>query len=252
MNKLIKSFKYDKTTSKSVATSRSATVMYTGGTIRPIVAGSVAKVDAIGFHLGKVHAVGSLSCVKAKMDSLKTKYSTVKLSDGQTLLPGLIEPHIHFVPSAIILAWYDFSPYDGQDMRAPYNTDWLRQAITSAKSALESSGDLAKGAWILGTGLDPSLMPFNVTTTRPNGLNKLITLEADIIDNLEASTPVYVVSASMHTAYVNTPADIRCQPRPKANLPYLCRVSRVRQCSWRAARNGGSADGYESYSGIPI
>lgn len=206
MYKFIKSFKYDKTSPKLVASSRSDTVMYTGGTIRPIVAGSVAKVDAIGFHDGKVHSVGSLNRVKSKMDSLKIKYATVKLSDGQTLLPGLIEPHVHFVPSAITMAWSDFGPYDGQDMRAPYNIDWLKQALASAKSALDSSGDLKKGAWILGTGLDPSLMPFNLSTVRPSGLNKLITFEADTIDCLEPSTPVYVISASGHTGYVNTPA----------------------------------------------
>ncbi len=50
-------------------------------------------------------------------------------------------------------------------------------------------------------------MPFNVTTTRPNGLNKLITFEPDIVDTMEPDIPVYMIAASSHiTSYVNTPA----------------------------------------------
>ena len=63
-------------------------VMYTGGTIRPIIGGSISKVDAIGFHGGQVVALGSKADVVAQMDNLGTSYATIELSDGLTLLPG--------------------------------------------------------------------------------------------------------------------------------------------------------------------
>ncbi len=207
LEEIIKCFKYEKKSKPAAAAlAKPVTVMYTGGTIRPIAGGSMSKVDAIGFHDGKVVTAGSVHRVKRKMDHLGTSYSTVQLSEGQALIPGMIEPHVHIVPSAITMAWNDFGPFDGQDMRSSYNVDWLKKAIASAKSDLDASGDLDKGGWILATGVDPSLMPFNVTTVRPKGLNTLITLEPDVIDSMEPDTPVYMISASGHTAYVNTPA----------------------------------------------
>lgn len=202
LNQFIDCFKCDKPNQKPVSLLESTTVMYTGGTIRPIIEGSVAKVDAIGFHDGKVDAVGSLDYVKTMMDSLNTSYLTVNLST-ETLIPGMIEPHVHIVPTAFFMGWNDFGPFDGQYMRAKYDADYLKKSIADEKSNLESSGDLEKGAWILATGVDPSLMPFTVV---PNGLNKLITLEPDAVDDMEKDTPVYMIAASGHTAYVNTPA----------------------------------------------
>ena len=206
LDQIVNCFKYEKKSEITAATTQPVTVIYTGGIIRPIAEGSMSKVDAIGFHDGKVVTAGSLDQVKKEMGSLGVSYSTVQLSDGQTLIPGMIEPHVHIVSTAITMAWNDFGPFDGQDMRSNYDSDWLKKAIASAKSNLESSGDLGKGGWILGTGVDPSLMPFNLTTTRPKGLNKLITFEPDVVDSIEQDTPVYMIAASGHTAYVNTPA----------------------------------------------
>ena len=203
---IIQQFKYEKKIKSEAVTAQPATVMYTGGIIRPIAEGSMSKVDAIGFHDGKVVTAGSLKQVKEKMDGLGVSYSTVQLSDSQTLIPGMIEPHVHIVSTAITMAWNDFGPFDGQDMRSNYDSDWLKKAIASAKSNLESSGDLDKGGWILASGVDPSLMPFSLSTVRPNGLNKLVTFAPDIVDSMESETPVYMLAASGHTIYVNTPA----------------------------------------------
>ena len=180
-----------------------ATMMYTGGTIRALVGGSIDKVDAIGFHDGKVHAVGSQDYVKNKMDSLQTHCQNISLPDGHALIPGLIEPHVHIVPTAVFMTWNDFSPFEGQHLRKNYNTDYLKQSIASAKSDLETSGLLQKGGWILASGVDPSLMEFKIV---PNGLNQLTTLEPPVIDKMELKTPVFMMAASGHTAYVNTVA----------------------------------------------
>ena len=198
-SKLVNFFKLDELPSASQEEhiwSHTHSVMYTGGTIRPIIDGRVDKVEAIGFHDGKVYAVGTEDQVKAKMYSLKPNY--IRLSDGQALIPGLIDPHLHIVPTAIFMSWEDFSPFDGQKLRKDYNLDYLKKAIASAKSKL-GSPDTNK--WILGTGVDPSLMPFTIV---PNGLNKLTSLGTSDMDAMEDKNPVFIMAASGHTAYVNT------------------------------------------------
>ena len=67
-------------------------IMYTGGTIRPLKDGNAGVAKAIGF---KVAAVGTPAEVTAQMNSLGVQYSEVNLPEGQTLLPGFIDPHIH-------------------------------------------------------------------------------------------------------------------------------------------------------------
>ena len=198
-------FKFDETTPTGISDflHPPATVMYTGGTIRALVGGSIDKVDAIGFHEGKVHAVGSQDYVKTKMESLQTHYQEIPLPDGHALIPGLIEPHVHIIPTAIFTTWNDFSPFEGQHLQKEYSVDYLEQLIASAKSNLEGSGLLQKGGWILATGVDPSLMEFTVV---PNGYNKLTNLEPTVIDKMETETPVFMMAASGHTAYVNTAA----------------------------------------------
>lgn len=194
------------TTKKMVDETRPVSVMYTGGTIRPMIGGSASKVDAIGFHDGKVVAVGSSDKVKAAMDSLNTQYSTRNLDNGKkTLLPGLIEPHVHIVYTATFMSWEDYGPFEGQEMREDYDEDWLKEAVATTKAELEASGDLAKGYWILATGVDPSLMPFTTSNILPNGLAKLLSFNPDVVDEMEDEVPTFMLSASGHTGYVNTP-----------------------------------------------
>lgn len=47
-------------------------------------------VGAIGFHGGRVLAAGTVDQVAAKMTEANKNYDTVRLSRGQTLLPGFI------------------------------------------------------------------------------------------------------------------------------------------------------------------
>lgn len=173
-------------------------MMYTGGTIRPIIDGKVDKVEAIGFHEGKVYAVGTENHVRAKMN--KFKPSCIHLSDEQALIPGMIDPHLHIVPKAVFMAWEDFSPFNGQKLRKNYNLDYLKKAIANAKSKF---GNTDTDKWILGTGVDPSLMPFTIVS---DGLNQLTSLGTSAIDAMEDKNPVFIMAASGHTAYVNTPA----------------------------------------------
>lgn len=137
--------KLSDSTKETKKVSEPVSVMYTGGTIRPLKGGTVEKiVKAIGFHDGKVVAAGSKDEVAAQLDSLSVNYAKIELSKGQTLLPGLIEPHVHIVPTAMIMAGCnDFGPFDGQNLRQTYNSDWLKEKIKIAKGSLE------KDFWIV-------------------------------------------------------------------------------------------------------
>ena len=177
-------------------------VMYISacGTIRPLIRGVVDKVNAIGFHGGKVVATGSAAEVTTQMKQLGIKYITIKLSAGQTLLPGFIDPHVHIILKGLMMGWNDFGPFDGQNLREGYNLKWLEQQIQSAKETIPAGSD----AWILGRTVDASLMPF--IPGEQGGLAKLERFNCENVDKLEKDVPLLMLSASMHTAHVNTRA----------------------------------------------
>ena len=180
---------------------RTVSVMYTGGIIRPMKNGVANQVDAIGFHSGKVVAAGSVSEVTTRMVSLGATYTTIELPDDHALLPGLIEPHVHVVATAMMMAWNDFSPFEGQQLREPYGIDWLKKEVTKIDGAL-----VLKESWILAQGVDPSLMKFTLAPEE-GGLNELQSLNCDTLDKfIEGDRSLMMMSASGHTAYVNTAA----------------------------------------------
>lgn len=187
-------------------------ILFHGGVIRPLIDGKTDTVDAIGFHKGKVVASGTIAHVTDAMNKTGHTYQTRELVNGQTLLPGLIEPHVHLVPSAILGSWLDLSPYDDQVLKQPYDTNWLSDQLT--KYIAKHEAELQKGNWILGCNLDPAFMPFTKSHTRKM-LNQLVTIDYTLLDQMVSKYPVFIMSASMHTAYVNTAAmKIICDKNP--------------------------------------
>ncbi len=89
-------------------------LVISGGIIRPLIDGKTDTVEAIGIHKGMVIATGTLLSVTATMKSQGIKFEQKKLEPGQTLLPRLIEPHVHIVPSAIFDDFLDLGPFDQQ------------------------------------------------------------------------------------------------------------------------------------------
>lgn len=169
------------------------TLMIYGGIIRPMISGSTDKVEAIGIADGKVVITGKKNDVNTYMENHHPGFYKKELTERQTLLPGLIEPHVHMVPTAMMHEWVDVSPFEGQTLRSGYNLDFVGSKIN----------DVSKnGHVILGRGLDPSLMPFEEI----NGKRELITINNTVLDNINSEVPVMVLSASMHTLYLNTKA----------------------------------------------
>ena len=171
------------------------TLMISGGIIRPMTGGSTNTVEAIGIANGSVVVTGTLNTVTTYMDQYYPGYKTKQLTGTQTLLPGLIEPHVHIVPTAIMTGWIDVSPFNGQDLLPTYD-------LTSVGSTINSNLPKIPGYIILGRGLDPSLMPF----VQVGGLNELQTIDNTVLDGINSDKSMMLLSASMHTLYLNTKA----------------------------------------------
>ena len=172
------------------------TILITGGTIRPMTGGSTDTVEAIGIADGNVVVNGTQSAVTAYMEQNYPGYKTKELTGTQTLLPGLIEPHVHIVPTAMMTEWADVSPFNGQDLLATYDLDSVGTIINNN---LPDNFEYV----ILGKGLDPSLMPF---VLNKKGEEELITINNKVLDGIREDIPMMLLSASMHTLYLNTSA----------------------------------------------
>ncbi len=172
------------------------TLMISGGTIRPMIGGSTDTVEAIGIANGNVVVTGKKAAVEKYMIKNYPKHQKKELSGTQTLLPGLIEPHVHMVPTAMMADWLDVSPFNGQDLQAIYD-------LTSVGSLINQNIPKIPGYVILGRGLDPSLMPFVV---KEDGTKELQTIDNIVLDSINKDEPIMLLSASMHTLYLNTKA----------------------------------------------
>ena len=91
--------------------------MVCGGIIRPMIGGSTATVESVGIADGKVVVTGTKDQVEEYMKQHYQGFQRKELAGTQTLLPGLIEPHVHMVPTAMMQGWLDLSPFEGQEFK---------------------------------------------------------------------------------------------------------------------------------------
>jgi predicted amidohydrolase YtcJ len=178
----------------SVKEKQTQAFMVTGGTIRPMVNGAVDTVPAIGFADGYVVATGTEEEVYAFMQANHPGFISRELAENNTLLPGLIEPHVHLVPTAMLMGWTDLGGFTEQDLNPQYDISLITSLIQQGVAGLK------KDQWFLGWGLDPALMPLQ------DNNKELITIDLKLLDSITTDAPVLIIAASMHTAYVNTPA----------------------------------------------
>ncbi|WP_113631889.1 amidohydrolase [Pectobacterium peruviense] len=156
-----------------------------GKAILTLEDGQEIAVEAMGIHGGLVVATGAYEDVKAKMPKSTVEH---QLSGTQTLLPGLIEPHVHIVNTAMLSAiGHDVSPFEEQILRKDYNRNSVTSCLAEKVAGKPDTG------WLIGFGADPSLFiggdkEFNATI-----------LDERVTDK----RPVFVINASMHLAYIN-------------------------------------------------
>jgi predicted amidohydrolase YtcJ len=134
--------------------------------------------EAMAIKDGRIVACGSTEAlVAAHGQELE-----VIDAEGRVILPGFIEPHMHFLPIATIGQLEDIGPF-----RFSKTVD----ALAHLKKLAEGLGP---NEWLLARQFDPSLQ---------EGLTELT---KDALDEVSRSNAVLVYNASLHFAYCNSKA----------------------------------------------
>ena len=151
-----------------------AELLITGG---PIITmdSNRPRAEALAVRQGRIVAVGTVDELEGLAGS-KTERLDL---DGRTLLPGLIDPHMH--SSMVQLNdWVDVSP-----MSTP-GADDVFAALRGAPAT--STG------WVLAQQFDPSITEGHPVLTR------------EVLDRLVPDRPLLVLESNGHIAYVNSEA----------------------------------------------
>lgn len=153
---------------------RSADHIFSGGPILTMSAPH-GRVEAVAVRDGRIVAAGPAT----QVDGLEGPDTTRVDLDGRCLLPGFVDPHMHFV-FVQFDDWIDVSP-----MATPTSGDVL--------AALGSAAPADDG-WVRAKLFDPSI-------TRDARPPTLADLDAVVPDR-----PLFVMEGNGHVAYVNTAA----------------------------------------------
>lgn len=138
---------------------------------------SCSQADSLAFDQGQIVALGSFA-------DLSARFPDAQCIDGQgrVVLPGFIDPHIHFLLGAVFQSSLDCSKE-----KIPN--------LLSLKSRLEKiAEETAHGQWIVGQGYDPLVYPGQKTPSRHD------------LDEACPMNPVMLVHYSCHECAVNSMA----------------------------------------------
>lgn len=161
------------------------------GYIQTMEGGKDVMVEAMGIANGKIVATGSFDHVMEKMPE-DTPVEPVY--GGRTLLPGLFEPHLHILPTAVFNMAIDVGPFQGQYLRSgfpgqEYTREWVIETLRNAAGSTNDNG------WIFGRNVDPALL-----------LGPDKEFDSEALDKVSETQPVFLMNSSMHFAYINTVA----------------------------------------------
>ena len=134
--------------------------------------------EALAVRGERILAVGSEAQVRAVVGP------DVEIVDlhGRALLPGFVAAHEHPAISAVFYQFVDMSGFS-------------HDSAASAWQALQRTVDSAPaGDWVYAMGLDPVLLPGLQPPTRAR------------LDRLAPDNPVFIISQSLHNAWVNSAA----------------------------------------------
>lgn len=165
--------------SVAAAPAAGADTIFYGGTIVTVNPRN-EEAQALAVQDGKIVAVGNKADVMQKWQSSNTKLIDLK---GQTAMPGLVDPHIHTIMTAVNeYLWLNLSNFTT-------NYDTLQTLSNKLKAHLKT---LPKGQWLMAFGVDPSrTSPF------------MAELTADVLDKVSTEVPIFILNQSGHIAYVN-------------------------------------------------
>ena len=155
----------------------SADLVITGGKI--ITVNSKDEVaEAVAVFGGRIVGVGTADEI-APLIGDKTEVIWLK---GQTVLPGFIEPHTHFMLYGVWLSWVD--------AKTPPNKNIPQLLERLRKKAAETP----KGEWILAYGIEDSGLEEKRWPTREE------------LDSVVPNHPLFIKHRSGHSCVVNSRA----------------------------------------------
>lgn len=134
--------------------------------------------EALAIDGDRILAVGTLEDVKAAV----ADDASIVDAKGKTILPGFIEPHMHFFAIAMLSQLEDVGA-----INCPTVDDVVARMGVLAQAA-------EAGQWIVGRQFDPSLQDGPDILTR------------DLLDPVTGDVPCFIFNASLHIAYCNTAA----------------------------------------------
>jgi hypothetical protein len=134
--------------------------------------------DAMAIEGDHILAVGTLEEVRAAVPDT----ATILDAGGRTILPGFIEPHMHFFPIAMLSRMENVGALECGSV----------DDVIARMGLLASQA--APGNWVMGRQFDPSLQDGPDVLTR------------DMLDPVTGDVPVFIFNASLHIAYCNTAA----------------------------------------------
>ncbi|HRD28717.1 MAG TPA: amidohydrolase family protein [Caulobacter sp.] len=137
-----------------------------------------STAEALAHRDGRIVAVGARADVMAQAG----EEATILDCGGRTVLPGFIEPHMHFFPIAILGRYPDVGPTVCVDAEAVIDR-------IGALSAAAPAGD-----WLVARQFDPSLQAGAERITRHT------------LDQVAPDRPVFLFNASLHIGYCNSRA----------------------------------------------
>ena len=155
----------------------SGVTVFVNGTVLPVDA-AFSEHDALAILGNKILAVGNRDDVLA---AAGRGARTIDLA-GRVVLPGFIEPHMHFALMAGLGHLEDIGPFQQPTFDDALNA--LREIAAAA----------GPGEWVMGRQFDPILLnPPRDLTTRD-------------LDPVVSDRPAFILNASGHIAYVNNKA----------------------------------------------
>lgn len=165
--------------SQSAIAGGNADTIFYGGPIVTVNAKN-EEVQALAIQNGKIVAVGTKDAVTKEWQASNTKVIDLQ---GQTLMPGFVEPHVHIMVTSV----FEGLGLNMSNFTLPYDTlDTLSQKM---KAAIKN---VPPGGWLFGFGVDPSrTTPFMAEFT------------ADELDKVSKDIPIFIVNQSGHIGYVN-------------------------------------------------
>ena len=102
--------------------------------------------------------------------------------NGQFVMPGFVEPHMHLPPLALL---------DSFENVGPFRFETITEAIDHLKAVADATPE---SQWVVGRQFDPSLQE------GPDALTRAM------LDEASTKHPVFVYNASLHLAYCNSKA----------------------------------------------